>query len=210
MLQAAKLAFGSLTTISEMAVKAAAIEGSRLEALTANPPGYEDAEKYKVWPTNEDRAAFQQVMDAREPGSLANAETRMAQAFCYFLESIREWLGADQLEQRIPALSSALKDHLRLIVLDLDESDEPQAIFETLNAHGTPLLPADLMKNWLLWQFARRGHDAEQPYTQYLSFEFDLAPIEVAECAVGLLARSIELDLSGVGHGYQLLDFAYA
>jgi uncharacterized protein with ParB-like and HNH nuclease domain len=54
---------------------------------------------------------------------------------------------------------AALKDHLRLIVLDLDESDEPQAIFETLNALGTPLLPADLIKNWLLWEAADQSLD---------------------------------------------------
>jgi hypothetical protein len=43
-----------------------------------------------------------------------------------------------------------------LIVLDLEDTDEPQAIFETLNAHGTPLLPADLIKNWLLWEASRQ------------------------------------------------------
>ena len=57
---------------------------------------------------------------------------------------------------RASALAAALQSHLRLIVLDLEEIDEPQAIFETLNAHGTPLLPADLIKNWLLWEAARQ------------------------------------------------------
>lgn len=49
---------------------------------------------------------------------------------------------------RAAALAAALQTHLRLIVLDLEDTDEPQAIFETLNAHGTPLLPADLIKNY--------------------------------------------------------------
>jgi len=65
---------------------------------------------------------------------------------------------------RAVALGSALKDHLRLIVLDLDDYDEPQAIFETLNAHGTPLLPADLIKNWLLWEMTRQGKQTERLY----------------------------------------------
>ena len=60
-----------------------------------------------------------------------------------------------------------MRDYLKVIVLDLDPSDEPQAIFETLNAHGTPLLPADLMKNWLLWEAARQKLDAVKLYTSY-------------------------------------------
>jgi hypothetical protein len=52
-----------------------------------------------------------------------------------------------------------------MIVLDLDTYDEPQAIFETLNAHGTPLLPADLIKNWLLWEAGKQGQDATTLYS---------------------------------------------
>ncbi|MBZ9857062.1 DUF262 domain-containing HNH endonuclease family protein [Mesorhizobium sp. CA13] len=175
-LQAAKHVFGEiLGSGHEPAERAARIEIPRLEALTSNPPGYEEEEKYKVWPTNEDRAAFRQVMDASGPQGLIGVKTRMAEAYAYFVESMRAWLDKGPAEQRVPALSSALKDHLRLIVLDLDSSDEPQAIFETLNAHGTPLLPADLIKNWLLWQFARKNHDAAAPYEQYWS-SFDRDP----------------------------------
>jgi len=73
------------------------------------------------------------------------------------------------------ALASALKDHLRLIVLDLDANDEPQAIFETLNAHGTPLLPADLIKNWLLWEGARRARPLSGPRGKRRDQTMDLA-----------------------------------
>ncbi|QGM48243.1 HNH endonuclease family protein [Methylocystis heyeri] len=76
--------------------------------------------------------------------------------------------------ERVPALAGALKDHLRLIVLDLEDRDEPQAIFETLNAHGTPLLPADLIKNWLLWEASGQTHPLDRLYNEYwLSFDRD-------------------------------------
>lgn len=39
---------------------------------------------------------------------------------------------------------------MRLVVIDLDDKDDAQLIFETLNARGTPLLAADLVKNALL------------------------------------------------------------
>jgi Protein of unknown function (DUF1524) len=58
---------------------------------------------------------------------------------------------------------------------DLDKTDEPQAIFETLNAHGTPLLPADLMKNWLLWEASRQRQNIARLYTTYWQ-PFDKEP----------------------------------
>ena len=75
----------------------------------------------------------------------------------FFRSSIHTWAGGgEQTGMRAKALAGALQTHIRLIVLDLGNADEPQAIFETLNAHGTPLLPADLIKNWLLWETSRQ------------------------------------------------------
>jgi len=68
---------------------------------------------------------------------------------------------------RAQRFAAALKDYLKLIVLDLDPSDEPQAIFETLNAHGTPLLPADLIKNWMLWEASRQKLNLLPLYESY-------------------------------------------
>jgi hypothetical protein len=136
----------------DVGAKASRVATRQIAALTENNAYAEDEEKYKVWPTNEDRAPFRQVMDASAPGKISPDASRMATAYHYFLGKARDWLGMGAIAERVPALGGALKDHLRLIVLDLEDRDEPQAIFETLNAHGTPLLPADLIKNWLLWE----------------------------------------------------------
>lgn len=131
--------------------------------LTENPAFSSADEKYKVWPTNQDRDAFQEVMDASR-GTLLSS-SRMADAYRYFLAQMGTWLSADgEVKARARALAAALKDHLRLIVLDLDSNDEPQAIFETLNAHGTPLLPADLIKNWLIWEAANQRLQSQGLY----------------------------------------------
>jgi hypothetical protein len=124
-------------------------------------------ERYKVWPTNEDREPFQTVIDCTNGSDLESAPGRMAAAYRFFIKEASDYLDGDQLELRAQRLSAALKDYLKLIVLDLDPSDEPQAIFETLNAHGTPLLPADLMKNWLLWEAARQKLDPAPLYEEY-------------------------------------------
>jgi len=132
----------------------------------------EGEEQYKVWPTNEDRAPFKQVMDAGDPSEMEHASTRMASAYRYFHEQFSAYLIAQDTERRAQFLAEALKDYLKVIVLDLEKSDEPQAIFETLNAHGTPLLPADLIKNWLLWEAARQKLDVPSLYETYWR-EFD-------------------------------------
>jgi hypothetical protein len=156
-LHAVRHAFDELERLSAEAgddagAKASKVAARQIASLTENNAYAEDEERYKVWPTNEDRAPFRQVMDASGPKEIGADASRMAAAYHYFLGKAREWLGMGPVAERVPALGGALKDHLRLIVLDLEDRDEPQAIFETLNAHGTPLLPADLIKNWLLWE----------------------------------------------------------
>lgn len=149
------------------ATRAVDIASRQIAPLTSNPAYAEDEERYKVWPTNEDRLPFRDVMDAAPDTGPTMHHTLIVQAYTFFRDEFARWLAVDRHGDRAKALASALKDHLRLIVLDLDSSDEPQAIFETLNAHGTPLLPADLIKNWLLWEGARQGLETDKLYADH-------------------------------------------
>lgn len=139
----------------------------QLAFLTRNMATSSEEESFKVWPTNEDRAAFQAVMDCSARLGVSGQSTRMAEAYAYFRRTIINWLTGANVAHRAQALAAGLKDHLRLIVLDLDDTDEPQAIFETLNAHGTPLLPGDLIKNWILWQATKQKLPLTSLYEDY-------------------------------------------
>lgn len=152
---------------SEEDMKAIEVARRQIATLTENPAFSDDEERYKVWPTNEDRAQFQAVMDCEINAPPEAGSSRMATAYWYFREAFEQFLTHADVGSRAKSFSSALRDYLKLIVLDLDVSDEPQAIFETLNAHGTPLLPADLMKNWLLWEAARQKADSNELYGTY-------------------------------------------
>ena len=143
----------------------------RLELLCSNQFASSDEARFKVWPTNDDRDQFRAVLEWTA-GTPVPTDTRMGEAFGFFRSMLLEWLTRDRTGERALALSAAMSDHLRMIVLDLDQFDEPQAIFETLNAHGTPLLPADLIKNWLLWEAGKQSVDAAHLYTVHWS-EFD-------------------------------------
>lgn len=141
----------------------------QLGLLTTNE-AFDPQERYKVWPTNEDRAPFKAVLDSEGSTGVQGHSTRMADAYRFFREAALAYLrgsGSSNVGPRAQRFADALKDYLKLIVLDLDPSDEPQAIFETLNAHGTPLLPADLIKNWLLWEASRQKLDLNDLYERY-------------------------------------------
>ena len=59
------------------------------------------------------------------------------------------------MESRIDALEAAATSMLQMVVIDLDSQDDPNLIFETLNARGTPLEKSDLIKNFVLSQGPR-------------------------------------------------------
>lgn len=116
-------------------------------------------EIFKVWPTTVDQEAFRFVMEchtASEVRELLKSRKHLAdrpivQGYLYFNEVLREWITSDPegTEKRITALVNALRDHMRFVVIDLEDEDDAQLIFETLNARGTPLLPTDLVKNFI-------------------------------------------------------------
>lgn len=144
-----------------------AIARRQIASLTENPAFAEEEERYKVWPTNEDRPSYKLVLDSTVEDGIGAGQGRMADAYRYFRETFETHLSRNHRGPRAQQFAAALKDYLKLIVLDLDPSDEPQAIFETLNAHGTPLLPADLIKNWMLWEASRQKLNLLPLYESY-------------------------------------------
>lgn len=154
-----------------------------------------DEELYKVLPTNGDRPAFRLVHAAGSPDALRDAlvnevaivggSHRIIDAYNYFYVSLGGWLsgalddaddagalGEKSIDQRLETLWHVVKECLQLVVIDLDKNDETQVIFETLNARGADLLPADLIKNFLFRKAVIKGEDVELLNTKYWqSFE---------------------------------------
>jgi hypothetical protein len=132
--------------------------------------------RFKVWPTDADQDAYTAVMQA-EAGQFPEAHSRHSyvQAYRYFRSRLQAWLGEDNqvAALKAEALAKTLKEHIRLIALDIDPGEDAQMIFETLNARGTPLLPLDLVKNWLLREARLKGADAKQLYEEHWRGRFD-------------------------------------
>ena len=81
-------------------------------------------------------------------------------------------LDAQVSMERLEALMNALTRFLELVIIELEERDDPQIIFETLNARGEPLLPFDLVRNFVFLDAARKDEDVNQLYENYWS-DFD-------------------------------------
>ncbi len=69
-------------------------------------------------------------------------------------------------------LRDALHLCFQIMRLQLDEEDDPQIIFETLNARGAPLQPSDLIRNFLFLRASRNGEDVDALYENHWR-EFD-------------------------------------
>lgn len=146
-------------------------------------------ERFKLWPSKGDRQAFSQAMD---PQADWEGEHRIISAHDFFRTEARAWLSgqadADGVsppgseEQRVLALSSTLQHRLYLVAINLTGHDDSQLIFETLNDRGTPLLKADLIKNWVFQKGEQAGADVERwPDTHWADFDDDWWRDEIAQ-----------------------------
>lgn len=135
-------------------------------------------EKYKVWPTNRDREAFKALHELTTDADLT-ANT-MTDGYRYFSSQLYSWISgvldevevpeqAIDTEERLAALWKVISSGLQVVVINLGEDDESQVIFETLNARGTQLLPADLVKNYLFRKAQTEARDIEELYKRHWS-----------------------------------------
>jgi len=154
-------------------------ESVRLRKLLINDDDlYQGDELFKVWPTNIDRLPFRRVMTDSTTIDSQTATTSIAMAHSWFKDVANSWIdanGANYRDKRIQSLVTAITHGLNVAVIDLGQGDNAQAIFETLNARGTPLLPSDLIKNHLLQRASEEGKDADVLYQRHWS-RFDSSP----------------------------------
>ncbi|MGC1374689.1 MAG: DUF262 domain-containing protein [Anaerolineales bacterium] len=155
-------------------------------------------EKYKVWPTNADQKLFVDIFDSGSVDELENRypEVRLPRrwypeprpslvaAYLFFYRSIETYVnaGADtqaaeddqrkQIFRRLDAIDRTFSNYLEIVTIDLDEHDNPQVIFETLNFRGEPLSPSDLIRNFVFLEATNQRKPVEDLYQKYW-YDFD-------------------------------------
>lgn len=171
---------------AELAHSGAAMPAARLEPLVANAEPFrtQPADRFKVLPTNRDRDAFNEVMAAPHPvnyDELAHQTSRMAKAHQFFAKQCRAWLaapGGDSVQARAEAIERSARELLQVVVIDLAANENAQEIFETLNARGSVLTAADLIKNFVFQRLLEQGANVEEAYARHWA-QFETAFWEV-------------------------------
>ncbi|WP_423415855.1 DUF262 domain-containing protein [Hyphomicrobium sp. B1] len=165
-----------------------------------NRPMSGDSEKdatYKLVPTRDDRAIFQELMKDglqkvrqthpsfffKNGNVIQNNAPNTVRAMAFFIDKIIRFVGTglaneedfDILDDRsfadedsgvklsrLQALLEALLNHLKVVVITLEDTDDAQVIFETLNSQAEPLLAMDLVRNNIFHRATAQGESTEE------------------------------------------------
>ena len=148
---------------------------ARLRNLTRNDETIWSGEDvYKVWPRQAEREKYVKAV-AKNPCPPDDSEFAAARKFFAdeaidFLEDegVPEdpYVDGDPIHRRAALLVSTLISLVKLVVIDLEDVDDAQVIFEALNARNTPLSATDLIKNLLFMRAQATGHDPQKLYDE--------------------------------------------
>ena len=145
----------------------------------------EEVERYKLWPTNLDRKQFSDVIDAGSKEELdrrhpivrrkyqrkPDPRPKMIECYIFFYDKITSFIKSDEYvqtkQERVKAMHDALRGALQVVTVELEAEDDPQVIFETLNARGEPLLPSDLLRNYIFLRATQQKEPPEELYEEF-------------------------------------------
>ena len=156
-----------------------------------NPETMENAdiERFKVWPTFRDRTVYSATMTALDreglstsfPASFTQGGTlrkvgidhpQAMEAIWFFRDKIDAWLTEDMETRSLEHIAEAILRDLRLVSIMLQENDDAQVIFETLNGRGAELHATDLIRNFIFMRADKDGTDSAMLYdTLWSPFE---------------------------------------
>ena len=99
--------------------------------------------KYKLLPIEQDRIAYDRLFTYDDTQFVK--ESRITHNFNFFYEKLTTLPQQFTFDELFDVI-----DRLQVICIDLDNDDEPQLIFESLNSTGLALEEADKIRNYLL------------------------------------------------------------
>ncbi|WP_456377868.1 DUF262 domain-containing protein [Lutibacter sp.] len=104
----------------------------------------------------------------------AKKRYRMLSAYLFFYEKLENTIqdAPEPLEVIIPKLLLTLKRDFQFVEINLDQNDDPQMIFETMNGRGASLTETDLIRNYIFMRVDKDELDLDGVYEKYWD-EFD-------------------------------------
>ncbi len=170
-----------------------------------------EIEKYKLWPSRYDRNLYADIVDLtfsslrskypafyyRNGSLIAGQAPRVLAALYFFYEKVLEFaqVEPEQISSRLNALNEAVLTHFSIVLISLDDQDDAQTIFSTLNARGKPLSAMDLIRNDV-FQRVPSGKEAEELFDKKWAKEFEDPFWDVEERQGRLTRKRIEYFLA--------------
>jgi hypothetical protein len=137
----------------------------------------------KLSPRQAERDLFEVAMDGERPkafvSKFADARTFFAKSAAAFLSDLEvpedPYTSGEGVDGRAALLVATLLGLVKVVVIDLEDADDAQVIFEALNARNTPLSATDLVKNLLFLRAeSQQQLDAQEMYdTLWKRFDID-------------------------------------
>lgn len=102
--------------------------------------------RYKLLPTLKygDQSSYCAIVDGRQPPSV---ESKIPDAHAYFYSQLSNRFKSDRVDPN--RLFNVLMTSLQVVFINLNQSERPYEIFESLNYKGKSLTQADLVRNYI-------------------------------------------------------------
>lgn len=150
-----------LAALRDVIVETAPNLSDKIQKLYLTNEFAPDVHRYKVLPTQADRASYRAIVDepTEAEGKSGGADKSLPQrAYEYFLKRLRN----DEIEGEPldpTRLEQVLVGKLEVVSITLEDTDNEYRIFESLNGTGTPLAQADLIRNYFFMRSPVQEHE---------------------------------------------------
>ena len=167
---------------------------NKIDSYIFNPKGPEmvnpEREQFKLLPSHYDRDLYLDIVKSipqelilqyeiffYHNGKLRQKQApKLLQTFWYLYVELKKYVAdqtalSDSWEILLNNFLDGFLSDFQIVVIRLDQNDDAQEIFASLNGFGKPLSPFDLIRNNIFHRAQRQGEDAQEIYNLWKRFE---------------------------------------
>ena len=150
----------AITALRDRIGKGDSSAGERITDLCLLNKYANEEYRYKIRPTQADRAAYFAVIDGNDRSAVEEEPSLISQAYDFFFDALGNSVDEEVEEPLdLARLERLLLDEVEVVSITLGDADNEYRIFESLNWKGAPLSQADLLRNYF---FMRIPTDQQQ------------------------------------------------
>ena len=114
---------------------------------------YSETNKFKLKPLVSDDTVYQHIVH-HEFDQIEGSKSKVYLNFCYIKDTFTKWLEEYTINDILSSLNK-----LYLVCVPISDDDNPQKIFESINATGAKLTASDLIRNFILMPIESNRQD---------------------------------------------------